>query len=53
MSGGILYAEYLINKARGHWSAGNPLPTDLFMEMTNAGINVHREEREFNNQTEQ
>lgn len=50
---GITYQEHLCRKAHGHWREGNPLPTDLFMEMTNAGLDVEREAEAFNNLMEQ
>lgn len=41
------YHDFLITQASVHWAVGDPLPTDLFFEMTNAGLNVDREEKMF------
>lgn len=41
------HQDWLVLKAGVHWAAGDPLPTDLFMEMTNAGLDVDWEEKQF------
>jgi hypothetical protein len=43
----MTHKEWLLTKAGVHWAAGEPLPTDLFMDMTNAGLDVDREEEMF------
>lgn len=43
----MTYREFLLVKASIYWSAGEPVPTDLFYEMLGAGIDVAAEEAKF------
>jgi len=40
----MTYEDWLLARASCHWEAGEALPTDLFMQMTNHGLDVDREE---------
>ena len=44
----MTYQEYLVVRAGIHWIDGNPIPSDLFCEMTNSGLDVDAEEKSFN-----
>lgn len=47
MNTGITYTDHLIRKAHQRWGSYHHLPTDLHMEMVNAGLDVVQLERDF------
>jgi hypothetical protein len=40
-------AATLLNKAKRYWSVDAALPVDLYMELTNEGIDVDAEEEKY------
>lgn len=43
------HIDYLLTRARLHWIDNSELPVDLYMDLTNAGVHVEREERKYRN----
>ncbi len=44
------YHEWLTYRARAVWRKGEPLPMDLFFEMTHAGLDVDKLQSEYEEQ---
>jgi len=41
------HIDTLLTRARLHWIDNSPLPVDLYMDLTNAGVHVEREEHKY------
>lgn len=44
------WTDTLLQRAGIYWTMGEPVPSDLYMEMTNAGLNVDIEEAHYYSQ---